>query len=101
MHATLFTLSTLLLATFAAAAPGGNTGTTCSTGPVQCCNTVEKASDPAVATLLGSLGVVLQDTTVALGLKCSPITAVGVGAGSACSANAVCCENNSFVSIIW
>ena len=77
MHATLFTLSTLLLATFAAAAPGGNTGMTCSTGPVQCCNTVEKASDPAAAALLGALGVVLQDVTAHVGLACSPVTVIG------------------------
>ena len=77
MHATLFTLSTLLLATFAAAAPGGNTGTTCSTGPVQCCNTVEKASDPAVAGILGLLGVVLQDLNVDVGVTCSPVTVIG------------------------
>ena len=77
MHATLFTLSTLLLATFAAAAPGGNTGTTCSTGPVQCCNTVQSASDPAVAGILGLLGVVLQDLNVDVGVTCSPVTVIG------------------------
>ena len=81
MHATLFALSTLFAVAFAA--PGGNTGATCSTGPIQCCNTVEKASDPTVAKMLGGLGVVVQDVTTPIGLTCSPITVVGVGSGNA------------------
>ncbi|KAI0371976.1 hypothetical protein BV20DRAFT_941118, partial [Pilatotrama ljubarskyi] len=45
--------------------------------------------------LLGLLGIVLGDITGLIGLGCSPISVVGVGSGNACSANAVCCENNS------
>lgn len=48
--------------------------------------------------LLSLLGVVLQDTTAKLGLGCSPISAVGVGSGSACHTEAVCCQNNNVVS---
>ena len=54
---------------------------TCSSGPIQCCESVEKASDPAAAAVLGSIGVVLQDVDALVGLTCSPITAVGVGSG--------------------
>ena len=75
MYATVFALSTLFAVAFAA--PGGNTGATCSTGPIQCCNTVEKASDPAVAKMLGGLGVVLQDPNVLVGLSCDPVTVIG------------------------
>lgn len=46
----------------------------CSTGSVQCCDSVQPASSNAVSTLLGLLGIVLQDLTVAVGLTCSPIT---------------------------
>ena len=75
MYATVFALSTLFAVAFAA--PGGNTGATCSTGPVQCCNTVEKASDPTAAGMLGSIGVVVQDVDVLVGLSCDPVTVIG------------------------
>ncbi|KAF5386329.1 hypothetical protein D9757_008572 [Collybiopsis confluens] len=94
---------TAALATLAAATPtpGGGApapGNTCSTGPVQCCNTLTKASDPAAANILGSLvGVVLQDVNVGVGLTCSPV--LGVGSGS-CSAQAVCCQDNSHGGLV-
>ena len=56
-----------------------------------------QASSAATA-LLGLLGIVLQDTNLLIGMDCSPITVVGVGSGNACSANVVCCENNTIVS---
>ena len=55
---------------------------TCSTGPIQCCNSVKSASDPATSLLLGLLDVVVQGVDVLVGLDCSPITVIGVGAGS-------------------
>ncbi|KAK0212027.1 hydrophobin [Armillaria fumosa] len=47
--------------------------------------------------LLAVLGVVAGDLTADVGLTCSPISAIGIG-GTNCNAQAVCCENNSFVS---
>ena len=77
-------LATLALATLAAATPTrrNEPASSCSTGPIQCCETVEKASDPAAATLIGLLGIVLQNVNVGVGLTCSPITVVGAGSGS-------------------
>ena len=49
--------------------------------------------------LLGLLGIVIDGVDALLGLECSPITIVGLGSGNACSANVVCCENNSIVSV--
>jgi hypothetical protein len=51
----------------------------CTTGPVQCCNSTEKASDASATKILGLLGIVLQDLNVLVGLTCSPITVIGVG----------------------
>ena len=58
-------------------------GQTCSTGALQCCDSVEKASDPAAATILKSIGVVVQDVTTPIGITCSPISVVGVGGSDA------------------
>ena len=80
LHATLFALSTLFAVAFAA--PGGNTGATCSTGPVQCCNTVTTANNPVASTVLGLVGVALQNLNVGIGLACSPISGVGAGGGT-------------------
>ncbi|THU90507.1 fungal hydrophobin [Dendrothele bispora CBS 962.96] len=71
----------------------------CNTGPVQCCNSVQTAGSPAAAGILGLLGVVVQDLNVPVGLTCSPISVIGVG-GDSCSANPVCCEDNSFNGLI-
>ncbi|KAI3597611.1 hydrophobin [Moniliophthora roreri] len=57
------------------------------------------ASSNPVAVILGLLGIVLQDLNIDVGLTCSPITIIGGGSNS-CSANPVCCENNSFNGIV-
>jgi hypothetical protein len=54
-----------------------------------------QANSISGTTLLGLLGVVLTDLNVLLGVNCSPITVIG--GGSSCSAQPVCCQNNSFV----
>ncbi|KIJ48494.1 hypothetical protein M422DRAFT_162714, partial [Sphaerobolus stellatus SS14] len=51
----------------------------CDTGDAQCCNTVEKASDPSAASILSSIGVVVQDADALVGLGCTPITVIGAG----------------------
>ncbi|RPD56139.1 fungal hydrophobin [Lentinus tigrinus ALCF2SS1-7] len=72
---------------------GGQGGGSCSTGSMQCCNSVENASSPEAKTLAGLLGIVL-DAAGQVGLDCSPISVIGVVAGNNCQANAVCCTNN-------
>ncbi|KAK7054512.1 hypothetical protein VNI00_003710 [Paramarasmius palmivorus] len=86
------------LTTLAAATPvrrGGNKpASECTTGPVQCCNSVGAANDPSVAKILGLLGIVVQDVNALVGLTCVPITVIGAG-GATCDANPVCCKDNS------
>ncbi|RPD53869.1 fungal hydrophobin [Lentinus tigrinus ALCF2SS1-7] len=103
MFAKLLTMASIAILAVATPTPGGGGGSvsgSCSTGPIQCCNTVQKASDPAAAGILALLGIVLQSVDVAVGLSCSPITVIGVGNGGSCNANAVCCEDNSHGGII-
>ncbi|KAL5480793.1 SC3_3 [Sanghuangporus weigelae] len=71
----------------------------CNTGQIQCCNTVQSADTPAVSTLLGLLGIVLEDLDVLVGLTCDPISVIGVGS-SGCDVHPVCCENNDFNGLI-
>ncbi|KAJ3794693.1 hydrophobin 2 [Lentinula aff. detonsa] len=90
------TFVSFALATLAAAtpAPRGEPASSCSTGPIQCCNTVQPASSAGAAALLGLLGIVLQDVNVLVGITCSPISVIGIS-GNSCSAQAVCCQDNS------
>ncbi|KAF5354403.1 hypothetical protein D9758_010747 [Tetrapyrgos nigripes] len=71
----------------------------CNTGPIQCCNSVDKAGSAAVSTILGLLGVIIQDLNVLVGINCSPISVIGVG-GNSCTAAPVCCEDNTFNGLI-
>ncbi|KAI0635188.1 fungal hydrophobin [Trametes polyzona] len=79
---------------------GGSGGSSCSTGPVQCCNSTVDADSASGNLLLGLLGIVLGDLTGLIGLNCSPLSVVGVGSGNACSSNAVCCTNNNVGGLI-
>ncbi|KAF8895194.1 fungal hydrophobin-domain-containing protein [Infundibulicybe gibba] len=95
----LFAMLPLLAA--ATAVPRTTTPTTpasqCNTGDLQCCNSSQESSDTSAGlnTLLSLLGVVVGDLTGVIGVSCSPISAVAVG-GNSCSAQPVCCSNNSF-----
>ncbi|PAV22587.1 hydrophobin [Pyrrhoderma noxium] len=87
------------LAVLAVATPTP-TGGQCNTGPVQCCQSVQDSgSGGLVSTLLGLLGVVLDGVNVPIGLTCSPISVIGLG-GNSCTAQPVCCDNNSFNGLI-
>ncbi|KAF8873234.1 fungal hydrophobin-domain-containing protein, partial [Infundibulicybe gibba] len=87
----------------ATAVPRTTTPTTpasqCNTGGLQCCNSSQESSntDLGLTSLLGLLGVVVGALTDQVGVTCSPISAIGLG-GNSCSAQPVCCSNNSFVS---
>ncbi|EJF64478.1 fungal hydrophobin [Dichomitus squalens LYAD-421 SS1] len=72
----------------------------CNTGPVQCCNQVSKANNNVVAAILGLLGLGGIADDILVGVQCSPLSVVGVGAGSTCSQRPVCCENNSHGGLI-
>ncbi|KAJ4470016.1 hydrophobin 2 [Lentinula edodes] len=89
-------LATLAVAT---PAPRNEPASSCTTGAIQCCNTVESANSASAATIINSLGIVLQDVNALVGLTCSPITVIGASGGS-CSAQAVCCDDNSHGGLI-
>ena len=67
----------------------------CNTGAIQCCDSVQSASSTGVSSLLGLLGIVLENLNIPVGLNCSPLSIIGIG-GNSCTAAPVCCENNTF-----
>ncbi|KAK7054477.1 hypothetical protein VNI00_003675 [Paramarasmius palmivorus] len=93
----LFTVAAL--ASLAVATPTGTPASQCNTGDIQCCNNVQKAGSAGIAGILALLGVVVQDVNALVGVTCSPITVIGAG-GNSCSAQPVCCTNNSFNGVI-
>ncbi|KAF8969406.1 fungal hydrophobin-domain-containing protein [Flammula alnicola] len=100
MQFKLSALATVALATtLAAATLTRRQSDQCNTGSIQCCNSVQSASTPSVATLLGLLGIAAQGVTGLVGVTCSPITGVGVS-GTSCSAQPVCCTNDSFNGVV-
>ncbi|KAH9911365.1 hydrophobin [Epithele typhae] len=98
MFARAAAFSVLALALSAAATPVRRGS--CNTGAVQCCNSTHDSSETAISTLVSLLGVDLSGITGKVGLQCSPVSAVGVGSGSSCSAQAVCCQNNNIGGLI-
>ncbi|PPQ91617.1 hypothetical protein CVT25_012798 [Psilocybe cyanescens] len=94
-------ITALALATLAAANPvrRNEPASQCDTGDIQCCNSVQAADSSSIAGLLSLLGVVVQDVTALVGVNCSPISVIGVG-GNSCTAQPVCCTNNSFNGLI-
>ncbi|KAM5537116.1 hypothetical protein V8D89_009262 [Ganoderma adspersum] len=72
----------------------------CTTGPIQCCGSIQSPTDHDASAILGLLGIVIEGLDVLVGLTCSPINVIGVGSGSSCTANVVCCQNNNVGGLI-
>ncbi|TFK60752.1 hypothetical protein BDN72DRAFT_498575, partial [Pluteus cervinus] len=66
--------------------------------PIQCCQTVQSAGSllslPDIASILPPV-----DPTVLVGVRCTPLTIVGLG-GDSCSEQPVCCTDTSFGGVI-
>ncbi|KAF8147571.1 fungal hydrophobin-domain-containing protein [Crassisporium funariophilum] len=72
----------------------------CNTGGLQCCNSVQQSGGSVVSALLGLLGLAVAPITALVGATCSPIDILGIGAGGQCTAQPVCCQNNSFNGVV-
>ncbi|THU79903.1 fungal hydrophobin [Dendrothele bispora CBS 962.96] len=71
----------------------------CNTGKLQCCQSVQKASESPASTLLGLLNIPIQDLNIPIGITCTPISVIGVG-GQNCAAQPVCCDKNNFNGVV-
>ncbi|KAF5310857.1 hypothetical protein D9619_007853 [Psilocybe cf. subviscida] len=101
MQFKLAALSTLAVATLAAATPTKRDSPTnqCNTGSIQCCNSIQPSNSAQATTLLGLVGAVVKDVTVKVGITCSPLSAIGIASNS-CTAQPTCCTGNNFNGVI-
>ncbi|KAH9479145.1 Fruiting body protein SC1 [Psilocybe cubensis] len=97
--ASTFVLALPLLAAASAVPRNDGPSNQCNTGSLQCCDSTQSATSSSVAGLLGLLGVVVGSVTGLVGVNCSPISVVGIS-GNSCSAQPVCCTDNSFNGVI-
>ncbi|PPQ99481.1 hypothetical protein CVT24_005272 [Panaeolus cyanescens] len=73
----------------------------CNTGELQCCNSLQQANNvPILGPIFSLLGIVVEPITAIVGVNCSPIDVLGIGAGGACTAQPVCCQDNSFHGLV-
>ncbi|PIL27540.1 hypothetical protein GSI_10691 [Ganoderma sinense ZZ0214-1] len=72
----------------------------CTTGPIQCCESIQSPTDHDASVILGLLDIVIEGLDVLVGLTCSPISVIGVGGSNSCTANVVCCQNNNVGGLI-
>ncbi|KAI0646330.1 fungal hydrophobin-domain-containing protein [Trametes meyenii] len=78
----------------------GKTGGKCSTGSLQCCNTLNEADSASIAGLLDLVGVALGDLNGLVGVQCSPIDVIGVLNGNDCDDQVACCTNNNVGGLV-
>ncbi|KAI0648899.1 fungal hydrophobin-domain-containing protein [Trametes meyenii] len=98
MFARVAAFAVLALPVFAAATPAVLPRGSCNTGEIKCCNSVHESDENAITSLLGALNIG-AGVTGKVGLQCSGISGVGAGQSN-CKASPVCCENNSYGSLI-
>ncbi|KJA29741.1 hypothetical protein HYPSUDRAFT_196081 [Hypholoma sublateritium FD-334 SS-4] len=79
--------------------PANSPSNQCDTGSLQCCDSVQEATNPSMESLLGLLSVVVSDVTENVGVTCNPITVIGAS-GTSCSEQPVCCTDNTFNGVI-
>ncbi|KAF9449847.1 hydrophobin-B [Macrolepiota fuliginosa MF-IS2] len=94
---------TITLVALVAIAPGIEANPHCNTGPIQCCNQVFSSKDHQAQTLLAHNGIgldALAGVTGMVGAQCTPLTAIGVGSGSHCSGQTVCCQKNNWNGVV-
>ncbi|KAI8868374.1 fungal hydrophobin, partial [Ramicandelaber brevisporus] len=66
----------------------------CNEGIPYCCQTVGRASSPAVSSLLGLLGIVVSGDT-SVGLSCRPLSI-----NDQCESAPACCTGNNFSGLV-
>ncbi|KAG1722210.1 hydrophobin [Suillus lakei] len=72
----------------------------CNTGDIKCCQSSTSTSTyNSVARSVG-LVEIAAEVIGAVGLNCSPITAIGTGGGATCSQQPMCCSGNQMNGLV-
>lgn len=58
-------------------APIPQAGNQCTTGDIQCCDTIENIGNPAVSGALGALAATVAGIDSVIGFNCNPISVSG------------------------
>ncbi|EAU83834.1 hypothetical protein E4U52_001256 [Claviceps spartinae] len=82
----------------ARAQPSGSSSQ-CNGGTIKCCNSVASSND-AVPKLLSSILNLGLGLNTIVGMQCTNLNALGVGGGSSCTGQTVCCSGNDFNGVI-
>jgi len=59
-----------------------------------------QADGDVVSALLGLLGIAVDPITALVGANCTPVNIFGIGTGGMCTSQPICCQNNTFVSVL-
>ncbi|KDR65839.1 hypothetical protein GALMADRAFT_148333 [Galerina marginata CBS 339.88] len=71
---------------------------TCNTGPVQCCDATYESNSHEANMFQGIMGDIAQGPDTLMASSCSPMGAGG--AAGTCTAQTVCCKDNSFKGFV-
>nr|AAL05426.1 hydrophobin [Tricholoma terreum] len=88
------------LAAFVAATPLPGGSSQCNTGSIQCCQQTYSSTSSEASLIASIVGLDLSGVTGSIGSQCSPISAIGLGSGSSCTQQPVCCSNNNYQGLI-
>lgn len=80
----LAAFTTLVLAAFAVANPTHPYAkrATCSSGTLQCCDSIQPSNQFSADELAGLLPIGVSNLGVPIGVNCNPISVIGVGSGA-------------------
>ncbi|KAF5352555.1 hypothetical protein D9756_006096 [Leucocoprinus leucothites] len=106
-------LAVAALVSYAVALPtnaGGPTVNQCNVQNQQCCNSVQSADHADTTSTINqglnngllsgvTAGGILNGVSVPVGLDCTPISVLAL-AGNKCTAQPVCCSNNTFNGVV-
>ncbi|KAF9532201.1 fungal hydrophobin-domain-containing protein [Crepidotus variabilis] len=93
----IFVVATMTV--FVSAGNSDGINNSCNTGPIQCCNSIYEANS-AEANFVKSILNIAIPIGANVAAQCSPLSVIGVGSGSSCSSQPVCCTGNHFNGLV-
>ncbi|TEB25928.1 fungal hydrophobin, partial [Coprinellus micaceus] len=70
----------------------------CNSGSLHCCNETVSGNSPSVSSIASLLGIAGSATSL-VGIKCTPLAAIGISSNN-CAQQTACCTGNSFNGLV-